>query len=42
MSMVGEELGLLFQIADDLLDIKGIKKTQANQLRKIKKRGNPH
>ena len=42
MSKVGEELGLLFQIADDLLDIKGNKKSTGKPVKKDKKRGNPH
>ena len=39
MSMVGEELGLLFQIADDLLDIKGYKKNTGKPVKKDKKKG---
>ena len=39
MSMVGEELGLLFQIADDLLDIKGNKKNTGKPVKKDKKKG---
>ena len=39
MSMVGAELGLLFQIADDLLDIKGNKKNTGKPVKKDKKRG---
>ena len=39
MSMVGAELGLLFQIADDLLDIKGNKKNTGKPGKKDKKRG---
>ena len=39
MSIIGEELGLLFQIADDLLDIKGIKRNVGKPLNKDKKKG---
>ena len=39
MSVVGEELGLLFQIADDLLDIKGYKKNTGKPVKKDKKKG---
>ena len=39
MSIVGEELGLLFQIADDLLDIKGSKKKIGKPVKKDKKKG---
>ena len=39
MSMVGAELGLLFQIADDLLDIKGDKKNVGKPVKKDKKKG---
>ena len=39
MSKVGEELGLLFQIADDLLDIKGYKKNTGKPVKKDKKKG---
>ncbi len=39
MSFIGEELGLLFQIADDLLDIKGNKKSVGKPLKKDKKKG---
>ena len=39
MSMIGEELGLLFQIADDLLDIKGNKKNTGKPVKKDKKKG---
>ena len=38
MSFIGEELGFLFQIADDLLDIKGDKTYVGKLLIKIKKR----
>ena len=39
MFLVGEELGLLFQIADDLLDIKGNKKNTGKPVKKDKKKG---
>ena len=39
MSMVGAELGLLFQIADDLLDVKGSKKSTGKPVKKDKKKG---
>ena len=39
MSKVGAELGLLFQIADDLLDIKGYKKNTGKPVKKDKKKG---
>tara|TARA_A100001015_G_scaffold17092_1_gene19954 strand:- start:101 stop:973 length:873 start_codon:yes stop_codon:yes gene_type:complete len=39
MSKVGEELGLLFQIADDLLDVKGSKKNTGKPVKKDKKKG---
>ena len=39
MSLIGEELGLLFQIADDLLDIKGKKKNVGKPVNKDKKKG---
>ena len=39
MSKIGEELGLLFQIADDLLDIKGNKKSTGKPVKKDKKKG---
>ena len=39
MSKVGEELGLLFQIADDLLDVKGNKKSTGKSVKKDKKKG---
>ena len=39
MSVIGEELGLLFQIADDLLDIKGNKKNTGKPVKKDKKKG---
>ena len=39
MSAIGEEIGFLFQIADDLLDVKGSKKNVGKPIRKDKKRG---
>ena len=39
MSAIGEELGLLFQIADDFLDIKGNKKNAGKPVNKDKKKG---
>ena len=39
MSVIGEELGFLFQIADDLLDIKGSKKNVGKPVKKDKKKG---
>tara|TARA_Y100001970_G_scaffold42217_1_gene52573 strand:+ start:4281 stop:5153 length:873 start_codon:yes stop_codon:yes gene_type:complete len=39
MSIIGEELGLLFQIADDLLDIKGNIKNVGKPVKKDKKKG---
>ena len=39
MSMIGEELGFLFQIADDLLDVKGNKKNVGKPVKKDKKKG---
>ena len=39
MSKVGAELGLLFQITDDLLDIKGNKKNTGKPVKKDKKKG---
>ena len=39
MSKVGEEIGLLFQIADDLLDVKGNKKSTGKSVKKDKKKG---
>ena len=40
MRLIGQELGLLFQITDDLLDIKGNKKDTGKQVKKDKKRVN--
>ena len=37
---LGEEIGLLFQLADDFLDIKGSKKKLVNQSKMIKKKEN--
>ena len=39
MSTIGEELGLLFQIADDLLDVKGSKKNAGKPVKKDKRKG---
>jgi len=39
MSTIGEELGLLFQIADDLLDVKGSKKNIGKPVKKDKRKG---
>ncbi len=39
MSAIGEEIGFLFQIADDLLDVKGSKKNVGKPIRKDKKKG---
>ena len=39
MSFIGEELGFLFQIADDLLDIRGSKKNVGKPVKKDKKKG---
>ena len=39
MSVIGEEVGLLFQIADDLLDVKGNKKNVGKPVKKDKRKG---
>ena len=39
MSVIGTEVGLLFQIADDLLDIKGSKKNVGKPVKKDKRKG---
>ena len=39
MSMIGEELGFLFQIVDDLLDVKGSKKNVGKPVKKDEKKG---
>ena len=39
MSFIGEELGFLFQIADDLLDVKGNKTYVGKPVNKDKKKG---
>ena len=39
MSFIGEEFGLLFQISDDLLDIKGNEKSVGKPVKKDKKKG---
>ena len=36
---MGEEIGLLFQFADDFLDIKGSKKLVGKSIKKDKKKG---
>ena len=37
---LGEEIGLLFQLSDDFLDIKGTKKIVGKSIKKDKKKGN--
>ena len=39
LSTLGEEIGLLFQFADDFLDIKGSKKLVGKSIKKDKKKG---
>ena len=39
LSIVGEEIGLLFQFADDFLDIKGSKKLIGKSIKKDNKKG---
>ena len=39
LSILGEEIGLLFQFADDFLDIKGSKKLLGKPIKKDKKKG---
>ena len=39
MSLIGEDIGLLFQLADDLLDITGSKKITGKTINKDKKKG---
>ncbi len=39
LSLLGEEIGLLFQLADDFLDIKGSKKLVGKPTKKDKKKG---
>ena len=39
MSNVGEELGLLFQVADDLLDVRGSKQSTGKPVQKDRKKG---
>ncbi len=39
MSIIGEEVGFLFQIADDLLDVKGSKKHVGKPVKKDKRKG---
>ena len=38
LGRLGEEIGLLFQLADDFLDIKGSKKIVGKPIKKDKKR----
>ena len=42
LSDLGEEIGLLFQLADDFLDIKGSKKLVGKPIKKIEKKVNQH
>ena len=39
LGKLGEEIGLLFQLADDFLDIKGSKKKVGKPIKKDKKKG---
>jgi len=39
LSVLGEEIGLLFQLSDDFLDIKGSKKSLGKSIQKDKKKG---
>ena len=39
MSLIGEDIGLLFQLADDLLDITGSKEITGKTINKDKKKG---
>ena len=39
LGKIGEEIGLLFQIADDLLDLKGLKKNVGKSVNKDKRKG---
>ena len=39
LSILGEEIGLLFQLADDFIDIKGSKKLAGKPIKKDKKKG---
>ena len=39
LSLLGEDIGLLFQLADDFLDIKGSKKIAGKPIKKDKKKG---
>ena len=41
-SNLGEDIGLLFQLADDFLDIKGSKKIAGKSIKKDKKKENQH
>ena len=39
LGKLGEDIGLLFQLADDLLDLKGSKKIVGKSIKKDKKKG---
>ena len=39
LSILGEEIGLLFQLADDFIDIRGSKKLVGKSIKKDKKKG---
>ena len=39
LGKIGEEIGLLFQLSDDILDIKGSKKLVGKKIKKDKKKG---
>ena len=39
LSLLGEDIGLLFQLADDFLDVKGSKKLIGKSTKKDKKKG---
>ena len=39
LSNIGEEIGLLFQLSDDFLDIKGSKKMTGKPVKKDRKKG---
>ena len=39
LSLLGEDIGLLFQIADDFLDVKGTKETVGKSIKKDNKKG---
>ena len=42
LGRLGEDIGLLFQLADDFLDIKGSKKIVGKPIKKDKKKENLH